>query len=72
MAIYLYASFSRSRARMSSLVSCLYERGGNGIGENLLLSSQWTVVVYTATASSAVMYGPSYKPGQRLAQIGHI
>lgn len=31
------------------------------MGENRLLSSQWTVVVYMATASSAVMYGPSYQ-----------
>lgn len=38
--IYLYASLSLSKARMSSLVSCLYDRGGNGMGENLRLSSQ--------------------------------
>ena len=40
-----YDSFSRSSARMSSLVSCLYESGGKGMGENLRLSSQCTVVV---------------------------
>lgn len=38
--VYLYASLSLSKARMSSLVSCLYDRGGKGIGENLRLSSQ--------------------------------
>ena len=38
-------SLSRSSARMSSFVSCLYESGGNGMGENLRLSSQCTVVV---------------------------
>lgn len=43
--VYLYASLSLSKARMSSLVSCLYDRGGKGIGENLRLSSQCTVVV---------------------------
>lgn len=43
--VYLYASLSLSKARMSSLVSCLYDRGGKGMGENLRLSSQCTVVV---------------------------
>ena len=42
---YLYASLSLSKAKISSLVSCLYESGGNGIGEKRLLSSQCTVVV---------------------------
>jgi len=42
---YLYDSFSLSSAKISSFVSCLYDSGGNGIGENLLLSSQCTVVV---------------------------
>ena len=43
---------SRSSARMSSLVSCLYDSGGKGMGANLRDSSQCTVVVYTDTASS--------------------
>eukprot|EP00967_Tisochrysis_lutea_P025532 scaffold29471_cov28-Tisochrysis_lutea.AAC.6 len=40
-----YDSFSRSRARISSLVSCLYESGGKGMGENLRDSSQCTIVI---------------------------
>lgn len=43
--VYLYASLSLSKARMSSLVSCLYDSGGKGMGENRRLSSQCTVVV---------------------------
>ncbi len=41
----VYCSLSRSSARMSSLVSCLYDSGGKGMGANLRDSSQCTVVV---------------------------
>src|SRR5258708_33649167 len=34
---------------------------GKGIGANFRLSSQWTVAVYIATASSALIYGPSFR-----------
>jgi len=37
---HLYASFSLSSDKIRSFVSCLYERGGNGIGANLRDSSQ--------------------------------
>lgn len=37
---HLYASFSLSSDKISSFVSCLYDRGGNGIGANLRDSSQ--------------------------------
>lgn len=43
--VYLYASLSLSKARMRSLVSCLYDSGGKGMGEKRRLSSQCTVVV---------------------------
>ena len=52
LAATVYASLRRSSARISSLVSCLYDSGGKGIGANLRASSQCTAVVYTATASS--------------------
>ena len=38
-------SFKRSSAKIKSLRSCLYDSGGNGMGENFLDSNQCTVVV---------------------------
>ena len=37
---HLYASFNLSNAKINNFVSCLYDNGGKGIGENLRLSNQ--------------------------------
>lgn len=42
---YLYASLSRSKAKISNFVSCLYDNGGKGIGAKRRDSNQCTVVV---------------------------